>query len=89
MILCILYKCHMGYVKKCSISLRLYLKSLHNGNETGSFSKSLLRRREKMAIHGSMENDVVDNETLAVLCSVLWSVMHKLIKNLLMPKKST
>ena len=51
-----------------------------------------------MAVHGSMgelclqhycrANDVVDNETLVVLCSVRGLLMHKLIKNLLMPKKS-
>ena len=61
----------MGCVNKCSISLRLYLKSSHNGDETGSFSKSLLRRRDKMADHRNRgklclqhycrANDVVDN----------------------------
>ena len=69
-----------------------------NGNETGSFSKSLLRRQYKMAVHASMRefclehycraNDVVDDKTLAVLCSVCGLLMYKLIKNLLMPKKS-
>ena len=57
--------------------------------------KSLLRRRDKMAVHENMgelclqhycrANDVVDNETLVVLCSVRGLLMHKLIKYLLMP----
>ena len=85
-----------GGVKKYSISLRLYLKSSHNGDKTGSFSKLLLKRRDKMAVHGTMgefclhhycrANDVDDNETLAVLCNVWGLLMHKLIKNLLIPR---
>ena len=76
----------------------MFYISATNGDETGSFSKSLPRRRHKMAVHGNMgelclqhycrANDVVDNETLAVLCSVCGLLMHKLIKNLLMSKMS-
>ena len=89
----------MGCVNKCSISLRIYLKSSHNGDETGSFSKSLLRRRDKMADHiGTWENYASNiivglmmsliRQTLGVFCSVCGLLMHKLIKSLLMPKKS-
>ena len=45
----------MGCVKISSISLRIYLKSSHNGDKTGSFSKSLLRRQDKMVVDGNME----------------------------------
>ena len=51
-----------------------------------------------MAVYGRMgefclehycsANDVVNDKTLAVLCSVYGLLMHKLIKNLLMPRSS-
>ena len=74
----------MDCPKECSISLPLNLKSSHNGDETISFSKSLLGRRDKMAVCGNIgkfyiqnycrASDVVDDGTLAVLCYILWSV---------------
>ena len=53
--------------------------------------------QDKMAVHGSMgefclqhycrANDVFDDKTLAVLCSVCGLLMHKLIKYILMPRR--
>ena len=74
----------MGCPKGRSISLPLNLKSSHNDDETISFRKSLLGRRDKMVVRGNIgkfylqnycrASDVVDNKTLAVLCYSLWSV---------------
>ena len=55
------------------------------------------RLQDMMAVHRSIgefclqhycrANDVFDDKTLAVLCSVCGLFMHKLIKYLLMPRR--
>ena len=78
LILCILYKCHMSCINECSISMRLNLKT--RWLSMGAMGEFCLQ-------HYCRANDVFDDKTLAVLCSVCGLFMHKLIKYLLMSRR--